>query len=255
MKTLFRALVALVLLFSPALTGLAQDVPVYFTREEMTDLVACLPAPPDTTDSAFSQDILRYMWGKAQRRDPERAAQVCRDAIWNLDTLAVIFSEPFGLEISREATPAIYKVFTSGVATIGLIGVGPKAHFLRVRPFVYFQEPMLTRFEEESLRGEGSYPSGHTLRGWSAALILAEINPGAAEASFARGWRYGENRVIAGAHWQSDVTVSRPASSIGYVKLQTSPAFRRDMEAAKAEFSRLIVEKYYLKETEAVTVR
>ena len=103
-----------------------------------------------------------------------------------------------------------------------------------------YDEPLLTRWEEEELRGEGSYPSGHTIRGWAAALILSEINPAAAEALFKRGWQYGESRVIVGAHWQSDVDASRPAASIAYSFLQTSPAYRRQVEKARAEFLSVI---------------
>jgi acid phosphatase (class A) len=211
----------------------------YFTIDEVPDLVKCLPAPPDTVGTDFDHDILRYMWGKRMRLDAERAAEADRDAIWDLDTLAAIFSEPFGLEISAEKTPEIYKVFVNGISTIAIARVRPKAHFHRLRPFEYFQEHLLTVWEEESLRGEGSYPSGHTIRGWAAALILTEINPAAANALFARGWRYGENRVIVGAHWQSDVDASRPAASIGYSFLQTSPAYRAQMEKAKKEFRKL----------------
>jgi len=57
--------------------------------------------------------------------------------------------------------------------------------------------------------------------------------------SFARGWAYGESRVIVGAHWQSDVDASRPAASIGYSFLQTSLSWRSHMLLAKAEFARL----------------
>jgi len=89
------------------------------------------------------------------------------------------------------------------------------------------------------VRGEGSYPSGHTMRGWVTALLLAEIAPERADTIFARGWMYGESRVIEGAHWQSDVDVSRAAASIAYAALQTSSAFREQMEAAKAEYARL----------------
>jgi len=230
-------LFALVLL---SLGANAQKPETYFTIDDMPDLVKCLPAPPDTTSSAFSQDLIRYMWGKSMRHDPERAAEATRDAIWNLDTLATIFSEPFGLEISKEKTPEIYTAFTRGVATIELIRIRPKAHFMRMRPFDRFSEHLLTTWEEDELRGEGSYPSGHTIRGWAAALILAEINPAAANELYARGWRYGENRVIVGAHWQSDVDASRPAASIGYSLLQTSPAYKEQMDRAREEFLRII---------------
>ena len=211
----------------------------YFTLDEMPDLVRCLPAPPDTVGSDFDRDILRYMWGKQMRQNPQRAAQAKRDAIWDLDTLATIFSEPFGLAISKEGTPEIYKAFVNGVATIEQIRVKPKAHYMRIRPFVRYAEPSLFPDDDKELSGEGSYPSGHTIRGWAAALIVAEINPASAEKLFHRGWIYGENRVIVGAHWQSDIDASRDAASIGYSFLQTCEAYHKQVLKAREELKRL----------------
>ena len=91
--------------------------------------------------------------------------------------------------------------------------------------------------DEVELGKEGSYPSGHTMRGWTTALLLAEINPANADTIYARGWMYGESRVIVGAHWQSDVDATRVAASIGYSALHTSPAFREQMHKAQYEFA------------------
>ena len=212
---------------------------LYFPADEMPDLLTILPAPPDTSSIDFTNDILRYMWGKTQRKDAARAAIADRDAIWDLDTLATIFSEPFGMKISREGTPDIYTVFVNAVETIGEPRFKPKAHYNRIRPFVYFGEELMTPWEEWLIRYEGSYPSGHTMRGWSAAMVLTEVNPAAATALFERAWMYGESRVIVGAHWQSDVDASRPAASIGFAFLQNSPAFREQLEKARKEFKRL----------------
>lgn len=217
----------------------AQEIVPYIPMDEMPDLVKCLPGPPDTTDAQFANDILRYMWGKEQRKDPARAAMAIQDSHWSLDTLFVIFSKPLGLNISKEGTPEIYEVLTRGITTIENIRIKPKAHYFRLRPYTRFHEPSLASWDDEWLAKEGSFPSGHAIRSWGAALLMSEINPAAAESLFARAWAYGESRVICGAHWQSDIDVSRPAAGIGYAKLQTSPEFREQMEKAKAEFIRL----------------
>ncbi len=230
-----KTIIAIILL--SCLLGIAKAQDTYFTIDDMPDLVKCLPAPPDTVSIGFTYDVMQYMWGKTMRADARRAAIAERDAIWDLDTLAAIFSVPFGLKIDKEDTPEIYNAFVRGIKTIELIRIRPKAHFLRKRPFDRFQEHMYTTWEEDDLRGEGSYPSGHAIRGWSAALILAEINPAAADRLFARGWDYGESRVIVGAHWQSDVDASRPAASIGYSLLQTSPEYKAQMDRARREFA------------------
>lgn len=218
-----------------------QKVPTYFTIDQMPDLVKCLPAPPAWKSQEFQYDSIRYFWGKALRADSARAAVANSDAVWSLESLFASFKNQFGLTVSKETTPEIWKLLETSISTIDLIRIRPKAHFLRKRPFEYFNDHILTTWEEDELRGEGSYPSGHTIRGWSAALLLAEINPEAANEIFARGWEYGESRVIVGAHWQSDVDASRAAASIAYDKLQTSPVFRKQMARAVKEFKRLSV--------------
>ena len=240
MKKLFIGLLA-AFLFCGSLPIQAQsdDVMLYFSVEEMPDLIKCLPAPPDTVGIDFAHDIMRYMWGKTQRCDSVRAALVFRDAVWNYDSLFAVFSVPFGLEISKEGTPDIYKYLVNSLSTIDQTRVKPKAYYHRKRPFERFHEHMLTRYEEAELSGEGSYPSGHSQRGYAAALLLSEVNPTNADTIMARGYMYGESRVIAGAHWQSDVDASRLCASIGFARLHTSPAFLEQLDKAQIEFKRL----------------
>ena len=226
MKRILTKLVAIVMVCG-SLHGQAQNdsVTLYFSAEEMPDLIKCLPAPPDTIGTDFANDIMRYMWGKTQRNDAARAIPVFRDAVWSFDALLAVFSVPFGLEISKEGTPEIYKLMVNSLSTIDQMRVEPKAYYMRKRPFERFHEHMLTRYEEAELSGEGSYPSGHSQRGYAGALLLSEVNPDNANAIMARGYMYGESRVIVGAHWQSDVDASRLCGAIGLTRLHTSPDF------------------------------
>ena len=210
----------------------------YFSTQELPDLIKCLPAPPAFDSPEFANDVVRYQWGKTQRLDSERAAIAQRDAVWSYEALFAEFNIPFGLTISRTETPEIWKLLETSLVTTDQMRVAPKAYYHRLRPFEMYNEHLLSPETESEVRGEGSYPSGHTARGWVTALLLAEINPASADTIFARGWMYGESRVIEGAHWQSDVDASRVAASIGYAALQSSPAFREQMERAKAEFVR-----------------
>ena len=223
-------------LFLAASMGHAQEV--YFTTDQLPDLIQSLPAPPDSLSHGFAYDVMQYQWGKAQRPDSVRAEMARRDAVWTYEALLGELAEPFGLALSKEKTPAIWTVLVNSLATTDQMRVAPKAYYHRRRPFEVFNEKMLTG-EEAALSGEGSYPSGHTMRGWTAALLLAQINPAAADGLYARAWKYGESRVIAGAHWQSDVDVTRVAASIGFSRLQTSDRFQAEMARAQEEFRRL----------------
>ena len=211
------------------------EVHPYFTVDQLPDLIKCLPEPPAFDSPEFANDMMRFAWGKQQRLDPERAEIAKRDAVWSYEALLAEFDVPFGLHISPEDTPEIWNLMVTSLTTTDAMRVAPKAFYHRQRPFERFQDKMLTD-EEAELTGEGSYPSGHTMRGWTTALLLAEVNPAAADTIFARGWMYGESRVIVGAHWQSDVDASRVAASIAYGALHGSAEFREQMAKAQAEY-------------------
>lgn len=212
------------------------DIKLYFSTEELPDLIKCLPPPPAFNSPEFSYDVLRYQWGKTQRLDSVRAAIARRDAVWTYEALLAEFNIPFGLNISKTETPEIWKLLETSLATTDQMRVAPKAYYHRLRPFEMYEEHLLSTETEAELSGEGSYPSGHTMRGWLAALLLAEINPARADTLFARGWMYSESRVIEGAHWQSDIDATRVGASIGYAALHTSPEFLAQLEKAKNEF-------------------
>lgn len=214
----------------------AQEVEAYFTTKDMPDMMVFLPGPPDSTSVAFMNDVARYYWGKEMRNDPERAAEATRDAVYGLQTILTEFEEAFGMKISAEETPEIYKVLLDGTSTCDSICTIPKSTYMRRRPFMVFNEETLYPEDEPALRKNGSFPSGHTILGWSAALLMSEINPDRATELLARGYRYGENRLVVGAHWQSDTDAGRLAASAAYAKLHTSERFLEQMAKARAEY-------------------
>jgi len=239
MKNLHFRMTASILLLCGAFSLMAQTrepVNAYFTTKEMPDLTKWLPAPPDSIVNKFTYDVSQYMWGKSMRKDPVRGAIAKRDAEYSLRYIIQEFSEPFGLQISREETPEIYKVLREGTATCDSICTLPKKHYMRRRPFMVFGEHTFTPGSDASLSRNGSFPSGHTILGWSAALLLTEINPAKADTLLARGYMYGESRVIVGAHWQSDVDAGYMAASAAYAILHTSDRFLEQMAKARHEF-------------------
>ena len=242
-----RLLFALVTIVGSLTMNAQNEVQPYFTVDELPDLIKCLPAPPAFDSPEFANDMMRFAWGKQQRLNPERAEIAKRDAVWSYEALLAEFDVPFGLHMSPEDTPEIWKLMVTSMTTTDAMRVAPKAFYHRQRPFERFQDKMLTD-EEADLTGEGSYPSGHTMRGWTAALLLAEVNPAAADTIFARGWMYGESRVIVGAHWQSDVDASRVAASIAVCALHGSPEFREQMAKAQAEYREKTGQQSYVEE-------
>ena len=215
------------------------DEAMYFEIDDLPNAVKWLPTPPEPNSTQFAYDLTQYMWGKGERLNEERARQAIDNSVIDMGEMALQFSEPFGMEISEEKTPKIFHVLYRGVLTVRLCARKPKTALPRLRPYVRYNEPTLIPDDEDNLRENGSYPSGHTIRGWAMTLLLCEINPAAQDDLLALGYQWGQSRVIAGYHWQSDVDAGRLLASAGYARLHTNQDFLADMAAARAEYAQL----------------
>ena len=209
----------------------------YFKEQQLPNGVKYLPAPPDTTSTQFTNDIAQYMWGKSQRQGA-RGRQAIDHATMSVDDMIRLFSPAFGMTISREETPELYRLLGHSIETLRRGTHIAKRTYMRKRPYSRFNEPSLVPRDEEWLRNNGSYPSGHTTLGWGMALLLSEINPERQDTLLKLGYEWGQSRVIAGYHWQSDVDTGRLIGSACYARLHTSAGFLKQLEKAKSEFRR-----------------
>ena len=243
MITLFKKSIFALAVCGAALCSFAADAKPYVKADALPNALNFYPAPPETTSVQFMYDISQYMWGKAMRADSARAALAIAQSTHNIEDMVKMFSEPFGMEISVTKTPAIMNVIERGIATLRQVGRVPKKHYMRRRPFDRFNEPTLVPKDEETLRKNGSYPSGHTILAWSMAMMLVEINPAAQDALLKYAYEWGQSRVIAGFHWQSDVDASKVLVSAAFASLHNDETFLADMKKARAEFKKLSAKK------------
>ena len=212
------------------------SAPVSFlTADEIPTVAKFMPLPPKPTDPTFKNDQRRYEWGKTMRKT-KRGKMAVEDANWRFEYLAKIFSEPFGMEISKENTPEIWALLERLDKTSEECSHKAKKRLMRARPFVQFKERTPVPADEKVLRKNSSYPSGHTTKGWTFALILAEINPERQDEILARGFEYGESRVIVGFHYQSDVDAARVIAPTMLARLHANEDFAKQLKKAKKEF-------------------
>ncbi len=236
--TLFVLMFALMGTLSASAERLIKGANPYFTVEQMPDMTKWLPAPPSFDSEQFSYDKAQYAWGKSRREDKARAAMAISHASIDPVVICSHFSEAFGVDITPENTPQIYRLIIDGMETANNITIKPKKQYQRTRPFTYYNESTLVPDKEDVLRNNGSYPSGHTVIGTTAALLLSEVNPAAANELVKIGYECGQSRVITGYHWQSDVDASRFATSVALAKMHTSKRFIKQLARAKKEFAR-----------------
>ena len=241
MKRIFVLAVAFVLcgIVGVQAAGDEKNGHAYFTKAQLPNMANILPAPPEFESARFVADQSQYLWGKLMRLDEARCAMAQRDAVYSMETIIQEFSGLFGLEITKEDTPEIYSILQDVCASCDSIYSDAKAYFNRTRPYAYYNEGTIVPEKEEKHRYEGSYPSGHTVLGWTSALLLADINtsPKAMEGLLARGYEFGQSRVIAGYHWQSDVDAGRMAGSVLYQMIRNHERFIGQLARARAEFA------------------
>ena len=89
-----KQLLLTALLLCITLGAFAQEYEPYIPEDQLPDVVQCIPAPPSRKSAEFKYDVVRYKWGKQQRKDPARLEMAIRDAIWSMDTTLVILGEP-----------------------------------------------------------------------------------------------------------------------------------------------------------------
>ncbi|HXY57467.1 MAG TPA: phosphatase PAP2 family protein [Methylocystis sp.] len=207
----------------------------YLKPGELPDSVALLPPPPalGSAAEALDQDIAREM---LKLRGSERFRLAGLDADLDFPEAAGTFSCALGAAVTERDTPTLYRILRRVKADAGAATGASKNKYRHARPFMLDGEPTCVKSEdEEELRKNGSYPSGHTSIGWAWAEVLAEIAPDRADAILERGRAFGESRLVCNVHWASDVREGRMIATATVARLHASPEFLADAQAAKLE--------------------
>ena len=212
---------------------------IYVKPYEMPNAGYYLPAPPDTASMDFVDDMIQWQWGKSQRNTP-RGRQADLESPWMPYIMESVMSQCLGLDtICKEKTPALARLLLRAYNTGNKSTAAAKALYMRTRPFVQMGEDTWAEYDTDFLRTNGSYPSGHTSLGWGTALVFAEMWPELQDTIMRRGFQFGENRIITGAHYQSDVTAGYLCASAAFAHAHLHPEYDQDIEAARAEYKRL----------------
>jgi len=206
----------------------------YLAANEYPDSLKLLPPPPAAGSAAFARDQ-EASEEALSLRGTERYEQAVQDAELMFPAAADAFSQAVGFGITEKDTPYLYLLMRRTLTDSGLSTYAAKNNYNRPRPFMVNHEPIGTPEEEEGLRKDGSYPSGHTAIGWAWALILCEVVPDRTDAILARGYEFGQSRVICNVHWQSDVDAGRIMGAATVARLHADRDFLADLQRAKRE--------------------
>ena len=211
-------------------------LPGYLTSATAPNSEALLSPPPAAGSTAFAldQDINRNSF---PLRDSPRWALAAADADLTFPNAAGAFSCALNAPITEQDTPHLYMLLRRVLSDTSLATSKAKNKYMRTRPFVENKERTCSPNDEQFLKKNGSYPSGHSTAGWAWALILTEISPEQADAILARGRAFGQSRVICNVHWQSDVIEGRFMGAATVARLHADPVFRAELDLAGSELA------------------
>jgi acid phosphatase (class A) len=99
-----------------------------------------------------------------------------------------------------------------------------KHYFHRSRPWIV-DSRIQTCAPHDAGPAADSYPSGHTMLGYELGVVLASLMPNHAQAILARASQYGENRILCGFHFRSDVTAGEQFGTVLAVEMMQHPVF------------------------------
>ncbi|HEX3886350.1 MAG TPA: phosphatase PAP2 family protein [Phenylobacterium sp.] len=192
---------------------------------------AQLPPPPPADGSPQALAELAELHRIEASRTPERFALAKHDEEFeNVTSIATPLGPAF--DLSRLlATAALFEDVREE-ASVAVARYKP--FFARTRPIT--ADPSLHPCKHGK-DGKTAYPSGHSTMGYSAAAVLSNLAPGHAQAIQARAADYAESRLVCGAHYRRDIEAGHVLGVALVAELMTKPAFRAELEAARAELT------------------
>ena len=211
------------------------------------DLTHILPPPPALNSPAERRD-LDYLLTVQSARTPTALMRAEADGAVSIYR----FADVLGPDFAKDKLPVFDAFITKAIGEEGVPLNAAKNFWHRPRPFE--REPALNPPADLKdgvanphppgapgpVTYSFAYPSGHATFGALMAILLADMVPEKRADLFARGWEYGENRVVGGVHFQTDVDSGRIDAAVIAAALMRNAAFRADFADAKTELRRVV---------------
>jgi acid phosphatase (class A) len=182
------------------------------------------PPAPDSADTRRELDELLAMQA-VRTTDQASAARADRK------TEIEKFYPALGLS-AKPSLPKLQRLAERVEDDVRIYVRAAKDHFRRLRP--YEIEPRIEPCIDD-VRGDLSFPSGHSAYGWSMAYLLSDLVPERSAALQERAEEFARQRMICGVHFRSDVEAGRIAARRLLDEMKQDPGFRAEESAAAAE--------------------
>jgi acid phosphatase (class A) len=137
---------------------------------------------------------------------------------------------------SLKALPATWALLSTIQNDAGIIGNIGKRFFVRTRPWGV-DSGLPNCDAGKGKNPVGSYPSGHSVLGYSVGWALAQLMPDKAQAILTRAHDYALSREICGVHFRSDTGASQVIGTYVAATILADPRMARRVAAARAELA------------------
>lgn len=194
------------------------------------------PAPKEG-DARDLEDKRLYQAARKLEGQP-RWALAQADVPYAVTNRIANFSCALGVKADAASAPKLAALLGRTSMDVGKLNTAAKAVYSRVRPYKRWGGTICTP-ATPSLDSSFDYPSGHAQLGWVDALILAELAPDRSAQVLARGRAFADSRAVCGVHTVSAIEAGGVLGSAQFALSQAEPAFRADLEAARAELAAL----------------
>jgi acid phosphatase (class A) len=202
--------------------------PPQYLHAPEADFVALFAAPP-AADSAQTRGELDELLALQQRRTRQQADAANADRkteIWQ-------FASALGLPPDQVRKMVALNSLAQQVEDDVRPYVRAAKHrFLRLRP--YEIEPRISPCIDD-VRGDLSYPSGHSTFGYVMAYLLSDMVPERRAQLTARAQEFAQQRAVCGVHFPSDLEAGRIGAEWLVQRFLASPEYRAASAAARAE--------------------
>ncbi len=205
----------------------------FLTMQELPNAVKFLPAPPKS-GAAYDEDVKYYEWGKEQRKDPKVSANCLRQDTMDVTT---IFNEALGFKLLSYQNKEILDLVSWAVKDARKVSNPAKEYYKRLKPFQVFHEASLKDNAKSAMSSSTfAYPSGHAVRSWTYAFVLADVAPEYTKVLNKCADDYSMGRVIMGRHWKTDIDAGKMVAAKVYEKLKKSPAYQAQLKLAREQY-------------------
>jgi acid phosphatase (class A) len=214
------------------LAGAASKADTFYISRDQLDLTRVLAPPPISLSDQEARDLADVL--EAQRiRTPQQAERAVADDDLSIFRIAGEVLGPNFTEDNLPKTAGFARRFASDVRTL----------YRAANDFWRRRRPSQVSPDVKAIghrSNNGSYPSGHAIRGYLLAIILGNMVPEKRHALFARGREYGMNRVVAGAHFPTDVQAGQMAATALAVAFMQNASFMKDFAETRIELRRAL---------------